>query len=78
MAWNGSTRQQPKPTSRCCAYWLTSSATAYRKLQPGLSPILLEQLAHPTFQAEFPKYLTRKIVASREDEAFFIQAGEVI
>ena len=43
----------------------------------NLSPILLEQLAHPTFQAEFPKYLTRKIVASREDEAFFIQAGEV-
>jgi 1,4-alpha-glucan branching enzyme len=43
----------------------------------NLSPILLEQLAHPTFQAEFPKYLTRKIVASREDESFFIQAGEV-
>jgi 1,4-alpha-glucan branching enzyme len=41
-----------------------------------LSPVLLEQLSHPTFQAEFPKYLTRKIVASREDEAFFIQAGE--
>src|SRR5437763_4796003 len=34
----------------------------------NLSPILLEQLAHPTFRAEFPKYLTRKIVASREDE----------
>src|SRR5271163_2992577 len=42
----------------------------------NLSPILLEQLAHPVFVAEFPNYLTRKIVASREDEAYFIQAGE--
>ncbi len=37
----------------------------------NLSPILLEQLAHPVFQAEFPKYLERKIVAAHEDEAFF-------
>jgi len=42
----------------------------------NLSPILLEQLAHPVFIAEFPKYVTRKIVAAREDEAYFIQAGE--
>ena len=42
----------------------------------SLSPILLEQLAHPFFIAEFPKYLTRKMVAAREDEAFFIQAGD--
>ncbi|QNI36179.1 glycoside hydrolase family 57 protein [Edaphobacter albus] len=42
----------------------------------NLSPILLEQLSHPTFIAEFPKYLERKIVAAREDEAFFIQSGE--
>jgi 1,4-alpha-glucan branching enzyme len=41
-----------------------------------LSPILLEQLAHPLFIAEFPKYLRRKIIAAREDEAFFVQAGE--
>src|ERR1700753_4314089 len=34
----------------------------------NLSPILLEQLAHPAFIAEFPNYLTRKIVAAREDE----------
>src|SRR5437764_12386557 len=40
----------------------------------NLSPILLEQLSHPIFIAEFPRYLTRKIVAAREDEAFFIQA----
>jgi 1,4-alpha-glucan branching enzyme len=43
----------------------------------NLSPILLEQLAHPVFLAEFPKYLGRKIVAAREDEAFFSQSGEV-
>lgn len=42
----------------------------------NLSPILLEQLSHPVFIAEFPKYLTRKIVAAREDEAFFMQSGE--
>jgi 1,4-alpha-glucan branching enzyme len=42
----------------------------------SLSPILMEQLTHPVFIAEFPKYLTRKIVAAREDEAFFIQSGE--
>jgi len=42
----------------------------------NLSPILLEQLAHPLFIAEFPRYLTRKIVAAREDEAYFIQSGD--
>jgi 1,4-alpha-glucan branching enzyme len=42
----------------------------------NLSPILLEQLAHPIFIAEFPNYVTRKIVAAREDEAFFIQSGD--
>ena len=42
----------------------------------NLSPVLLEQFAHPVFLAEFPKYLARKIVAAREDEAFFIQSGE--
>jgi 1,4-alpha-glucan branching enzyme len=42
----------------------------------NLSPILLEQLAHPLFKAEFPKYVERKIVAAREDEAFFSSTGE--
>ena len=41
-----------------------------------LSPILLEQLAHPVFLTEFPRYLHRKIVAAQEDEAFFLQSGE--
>ncbi len=42
----------------------------------NLSPILLEQLSHPVFIAEFPNYLGRKIIAAREDEAFFIQSGD--
>ena len=33
----------------------------------NLSPILLEQLAHPVFRAEFPKYLKRKITSANED-----------
>ena len=41
-----------------------------------LSPVLLEQLVHPVFIAEFPNYVTRKIVAAREDEAFFLQLGD--
>jgi 1,4-alpha-glucan branching enzyme len=41
-----------------------------------LSPILLEQLAHPIFRADFPQYIRRKIGAAREDEAFFLQSGE--
>jgi 1,4-alpha-glucan branching enzyme len=42
----------------------------------NISPILLEQLAHPVFQAEFPRYVERKIVAAREDEAYFTSMGE--
>ncbi len=42
----------------------------------NLSPVLLEQLAHPVFLTEFPKYLSRKITAAQEDEAFFQQSGE--
>jgi 1,4-alpha-glucan branching enzyme len=42
----------------------------------NLSPILLEQLAHPVFKAEFPKYVERKIISAREDEAFFTSTGE--
>jgi 1,4-alpha-glucan branching enzyme len=42
----------------------------------NLSPILLEQLRHPAFQAEFPRYAQRKILAAQEDEAYFHQSGE--
>ena len=33
----------------------------------NLSPILLEQLSHPVFKDEFPKYLLRKIQAAHKD-----------
>ncbi|HEX4019885.1 MAG TPA: 1,4-alpha-glucan branching protein domain-containing protein [Acidobacteriaceae bacterium] len=46
------------------------------KANINLSPILLEQLAHPVFCAEFPQYVQRKIVSAREDEAYFSQNGE--
>jgi 1,4-alpha-glucan branching enzyme len=42
----------------------------------NLSPVLLEQLAHPTFKAEFPKYVRRKILSALEDENYFRQGGE--
>ncbi|MGC2638639.1 MAG: 1,4-alpha-glucan branching protein domain-containing protein [Acidobacteriaceae bacterium] len=42
----------------------------------NLSPVLLEQLAHPTFRAEFPEYLRRKIQAAQEDEFYFWQSGD--
>jgi 1,4-alpha-glucan branching enzyme len=42
----------------------------------NLSPVLLEQLAHPVFRTEFTNYLERKILAAREDEAFFLSTGE--
>ena len=42
----------------------------------NLSPVLMEQLSHPVFVAEFPNYVTRKMVSAKEDEAFFAQSGE--
>jgi 1,4-alpha-glucan branching enzyme len=42
----------------------------------NLSPVLLEQLAHEDFKSEFPRYLERKIVAAREDEAFFLATNQ--
>jgi 1,4-alpha-glucan branching enzyme len=42
----------------------------------NLSPVLLEQLAHPTFKVEFPAYLKRKILAALEDENYFRMGGE--
>ena len=42
----------------------------------NLSPILLEQLAHPVFKTDFPRYLDRKILAAREDEAYFLSVSE--
>ncbi|SEC26294.1 glycoside hydrolase family 57 protein [Terriglobus roseus] len=45
-------------------------------LNVSVSPVLLEQLAHPDFLAELPNYLQRKITSAREDAAFFEQADE--
>jgi 1,4-alpha-glucan branching enzyme len=42
----------------------------------NISPILLEQLAHPVFKTEFQHYLERKIASAREDEAFFVSINE--
>lgn len=47
------------------------------KANVNLSPILLEQLSHPTFKDEFPKYLVRKIQAAHKDgEEFSIQGDQ--
>jgi 1,4-alpha-glucan branching enzyme len=46
------------------------------KANLNISPILLEQLAHPVFQAELPEYLRRKIAAATVDEAQFKAAGD--
>src|SRR5438552_12136132 len=41
------------------------------KANVNLSPILLEQLSHPTFKEEFPIYVQRKITAARKDQEDF-------
>lgn len=48
----------------------------YLKPNINLSPILLEQLAHPVFQQEFPLYLNRKVAAARKDQAEFTSKGD--
>ena len=46
------------------------------KANVNLSPILLEQLSHPVFKDEFPKYLLRKIQAAHKDADDFTLKGE--
>jgi 1,4-alpha-glucan branching enzyme len=46
------------------------------KANLNLSPVLLEQLAHPVFKAELPMYLNRKIAAAVVDEEHFQAAGD--
>jgi 1,4-alpha-glucan branching enzyme len=46
------------------------------KCNINLSPILLEQLAHPVFKKEFPLYMQRKIDAARKDQGEFVAQGE--
>lgn len=52
------------------------SEGVYLKPNINLSPILLEQLAHPVFKQEFRKYLQRKIEAARKDAREYAAAGE--
>ena len=46
------------------------------KANVNLSPILLEQLAHPTFKEEFLKYAKQKIDAAEKDADDFRRRGE--
>src|SRR5215472_8467185 len=46
------------------------------KANVNLSPILLEQLSHPVFKDEFPRYLLRKIQAAHKDAEDFGLQGE--
>jgi 1,4-alpha-glucan branching enzyme len=46
------------------------------KANVGLTPILLEQLSHPLFKEEFPKYVIRKIEAAIKDADDFTAQGD--
>ncbi len=46
------------------------------KANINLSPVLLEQLSHPVFKAEFTKYVQRKIEAARQDQSQFSKQGD--
>ena len=46
------------------------------KANLNMSPILLEQLAHPVFKMELPEYINRKILAAQVDEENFKAAGD--
>ncbi|MCU1306746.1 MAG: glycoside hydrolase family 57 [Acidobacteriaceae bacterium] len=48
----------------------------YLKPNINLSPILLEQLAHPVFKSEFVEYLNRKIEAALKDKAEYTKKGD--
>jgi 1,4-alpha-glucan branching enzyme len=43
------------------------------KANVNLSPVLLEQMAHPVFKEGFSKYLDQKIEAARKDEELFMK-----
>lgn len=43
----------------------------------GLTPVLLEQLAHPTFKQRFPHYLEDRIAWAKRDEAAFMRDGQL-
>ena len=52
--------------------------TANKPLRANInfSPILCEQLRHPVFQKELPRYLERKIESAQLDKSYFAKMGE--
>ena len=46
------------------------------RMNISVSPVLLQQLAHPDFRKELPAYLERKIASAREDAGFFELSNE--
>src|SRR5947209_7249438 len=46
------------------------------KCNLNLSPILLEQMAHPVFKSGFAIYLTQKIAAAEKDQQQFAEKGQ--
>src|ERR1041385_6033939 len=46
------------------------------KANVNLSPILLEQLSHPVFKDQFPKYLVRKTQSAHKDAEEFNREGD--
>src|SRR4051794_13985898 len=46
------------------------------KANINLSPILLEQLAHPVFKAELVEYLARKVESARKDQQEWAAKGD--
>ncbi len=52
------------------------NANAPLRANINFSPILCEQLRHPVFTAELPRYLERKIDSAKEDHAYFTKAGD--
>ncbi len=47
------------------------------KITVGISPVLAEQLAHPSFRESFAKYLNQRILAARQDEKYFHLKSDV-
>src|SRR5947209_10972395 len=48
----------------------------YLKPNINLSPILLEQLAHPVFKSELVEYLHRKVEAAKKDREEYRKKGD--
>lgn len=46
------------------------------KITLGISPVLAEQLAHPTFRESFTTYLNQRILSARQDEKYFRQTND--